>query len=286
MRIKVFIVTYNSNDLLNENLESLYKSDLLDYEYKVFIINNHSNLRIDNEYPNLKVLENGTRPDYSTGHLTRDWNAALINGFKDLNAPDADIVVCTQNDIEVQKDWAKKIIEGHKKYSFIVTGQGDAFHSYTPEAVKKVGLWDEAFCGIGYHDRDYFLRVMLCNPDGSSFSLCHNDGTRHFEYNRIVGPRDILKIKPNGSARQESYYQDSCKWHGHCKRYFYKKWSRSVHPNTYLTINGRVNGLGNRLDPRTEPSFEQPVLYPYFENLYFPGGINPALKNKKKVLRK
>ena len=44
MRIKVYIVTYNNDDILRQNLARLYSSDLLSYDYSVHIINNYSKL--------------------------------------------------------------------------------------------------------------------------------------------------------------------------------------------------------------------------------------------------
>ena len=43
MKIKLFIVTYNSPKYLDENLRSAVASDLVEYDYEITIINNHSN---------------------------------------------------------------------------------------------------------------------------------------------------------------------------------------------------------------------------------------------------
>ena len=44
MKIKIYIVTYNNDNVLRRNLEKLYSSDLLLYDYSVNIINNYSEL--------------------------------------------------------------------------------------------------------------------------------------------------------------------------------------------------------------------------------------------------
>ena len=53
MKIKIYIVTYNNDNVLRRNLEKLYSSDLLLYDYSVNIINNYSELIGFNHYPNL-----------------------------------------------------------------------------------------------------------------------------------------------------------------------------------------------------------------------------------------
>ena len=86
MKIKLFIVTYNNALELNKTLTSLFKSDLNAIDYEVFIINNHSNFSIDEQFEkNVAILHNVLRPDNSTGYLTRNWNQALILGFGNLN---------------------------------------------------------------------------------------------------------------------------------------------------------------------------------------------------------
>jgi hypothetical protein len=42
---------------------------------------------------------------------------------------------------------------------FIACGVGDAFCSYTPNAIKTVGLWDERFSYLNWSEHDYFLRA-------------------------------------------------------------------------------------------------------------------------------
>jgi hypothetical protein len=142
--VKIFIVTYNNNSVLNEkSLRTLFESKL-PQQCQIFIINNHSNLSIDTSYVDrVTVLNNMTRPDFSTGHLARNWNQALINGFRNSNVPDCDLVVCAQTDCQFAPDWLDYITELHQKYDFITFGAGDCFHSYTPNAVKGIGLWDE-----------------------------------------------------------------------------------------------------------------------------------------------
>lgn len=67
---------------------------------EIYIINNHSNSEINKDYlDNITIL----RPDFSTGHLSRNWNQAIINVFQNLKNPDYNIVITNQNDIIFRK---------------------------------------------------------------------------------------------------------------------------------------------------------------------------------------
>ena len=70
------------------------------------ILNNHSNFVISERYvPHVNVIHNRGTPDFATAMLGRMWNMALIHGFKDLNNPDADLVVTVQDDTVWNFDW-------------------------------------------------------------------------------------------------------------------------------------------------------------------------------------
>jgi len=65
-KIKIFILTYKRNDVLNRLLKNLFEeSDFKDIENsEVNIINNHSEIDIDNKYINkVNVIHNMSRPD-------------------------------------------------------------------------------------------------------------------------------------------------------------------------------------------------------------------------------
>ena len=44
MRIKVYIVTYNNDEILKKCLALLYRSDLIAYKFSIHIINNYKTL--------------------------------------------------------------------------------------------------------------------------------------------------------------------------------------------------------------------------------------------------
>ena len=250
MNIKLYIVTYNNSIELDKTLNSIFDSlskeelNILDLN----VINNHANFKIDEKFKNkVKILHNNLRPDFSTGHLSRNWNQAIINGFKNLQNPDADIVITCQDDTRFQKNFVDNIVEYHKNLDFITFGYGDNFVSYTPNAIKKIGLWDERFCGIGYQEGDYFLRAYLYHKKYISI----NDPT----HGRIFNPikNNILSHYSSGNARGEQYHRDAKRYHSHNKRIFLKKWA--IEPERW--------NLEKLKD--LKPLFPSFFYYPYFE---------------------
>lgn len=246
-KIKIYIVTYKNSNDLNKNLESLFKSDIKNYNFEISIINNHSEFSILDEFKDkVNVLHNVLRPDFSTGHLARNWNQAIINGFKDLNNPDCDILVHAQDDVIFKPDWASKLIEFHKKYTFITMGVGDALCSYLPEAVKKIGLWDERFCNIGFQEGDYFLRALIYNRDKSSINdrghgrlLNYVDGNEVFEYEKerwdVKKEEDrvesALIIVPFLNEERKSAHKESMRFHHVSENLFKAKWGEDIFPS-------------------------------------------------------
>ena len=90
--IKVFIVTYRRTKILNKTLNTLFNdTDFTSIpNTEVNIINNHSEFHLEEEFVDrVNVIHNNARPDWDTGNLARNWNQALVHGFKDLNNPDS-----------------------------------------------------------------------------------------------------------------------------------------------------------------------------------------------------
>ena len=224
MKINLYIVTYKNDKILNEwSLKTLFESDYLqaECEFNIHVINNHSEINIQEEYKDkVQVLENTLRPDFSTGHLARNWNQALIHGFRDLREPASDIVICCQNDVKFKKDWLQHLLKLHDVYSFVTYAQGDAFHSYTPSAVRAIGLWDERFCNICYQEHDYFIRALIYNKEKSSIN---SKGSR-----QLLNPCNVelLEIQgaPCGSKRGELSHNQSRKHSDISKKLFEQKW--------------------------------------------------------------
>lgn len=256
MKIKLYLVTYNRIEILNSTLNSLFASNIPS-NLEINIINNHSNFSLKEEYSNsIKVLHNSLRPDFSTGHLSRNWNQAIINGFKNINNPDADIVITCQDDTNFNFDWLNKLINYHSHYNFITQGAGDCFCSYTIDAIKNIGLWDERFCNIGYQEADYFFRALIHNKDKSSI----NDNL----HNRVLNPIGNFIFKSTEDHKYSEDHLKSMEHHNLTLNLFKKKWN--VEPASWNNshFNYQINSS----------LIENYIYYPYFEKDI------PNLKNK------
>lgn len=172
MKTKLFIVTYNGENHLRDNLNSLFNSrEFESLDLQINVINNHTNFHLDSEYRDrVKVYHNELRPDFSTGHLARNWNQAIINGFKSLVNPDCELLITSQDDVIWDHNWYFTLLSIMEKYTFYSSGNGDAVCAYKPEAVRRIGLWDERYCNIGYHEYDYFIRAVVYNGESSSLN--------------------------------------------------------------------------------------------------------------------
>ena len=227
-KIKVYIVTYKRQETLNCSLDILFnKTDFKNYENtEVNIINNHSDFHLSEEFRNkVNVLHNVLRPDCDVGNLSRNWNQALINGFVDLNNPDSEIVVTMQNDITLSPDWCSNLMEMHKKYSLVVGCMGDNIISYKPEAVKRIGLWDERFCSICHKEADYYLRALILNKNKTIINdIAHGRVLNNHDYL----PLDLQVYKGNEPSWSEiKNSHDSNEAMRHSSQIFYYKWKNT-----------------------------------------------------------
>lgn len=277
MKIKIYIVTYRASKDLNNNIKSLLNSDLVNHDYEINVINNHSEFTLSKEFEGkVNVLHNVLRPDFSTGHLARNWNQAIINGFKDLNNPDCDILVTSQDDVIFKSDWTKKLIEYHKKYNFIVMGTGDAFLSYLPEAVKKIGLWDERFFGITHQDADYFLRAIIYNKKKSSINdfqhkrVINPIGDHHVNENIEVFFKKTSKSEINSKEDRVSSplitvpYSDDCRISEHKRSLTIGRYTTNIFYNKW-GIYAKSRDWEGYIDKPPKIISKSYVQYPYFE---------------------
>ena len=160
-KFKLYIVTYNHEEALDRCLKSISNSDIHLYSNEINIINNYGRLKIPNTYGlEVNILDNVLRPDHSTGHLGRNWNQAIINGFGDLRNPQCEFVVCLQVDTEVLPECFSRLERYHSEgYEYIQEGRGDQLMSWSPKGVAEIGLFDERICGIGFQEGEYFHRA-------------------------------------------------------------------------------------------------------------------------------
>lgn len=245
-KIKIYIVTYKRTDVLNDTLETLFDSDFRELENtEVNLINNHTEFNLDKKFKDkVYVLHNTLRPDWSNGNLGENWNQALINGFRNLDNPASEYVVTMQNDTVVDKNWCKNLFKMHKDFNFIVGSFGDNLVSYTSEAVKKIGIWDENFSGIQYKEADYWLRALIFNKDKSmindtlhgielnnknALSLDISKG-RNFKVEKtlkqkLFGGDGVLKRKADDDEHRKIWDTRGGIYKSHAWEYFKYKWS-------------------------------------------------------------
>jgi len=260
VKIKFYIITYNNNEILNDwLLRSISESKYDKNNVEFYVIDNHSNIEIYDEYKDIvKVIQNNLRPDFSTGHLSRNYNQAIINGFEDLNNPKCDVVITCQNDTILCENWYDEVLNHLNNYKYICVGHGDQFQVFTPESIKEIGIFDERFCNIGYHEADFFIRACLYFRDHSSI----ND----VAHNRQLNPIDhqIIVDTPSGSSRDDESHLLSKEYHDITRKLFFIKWRVRTH-------TWGVNPVFVDIEPLILNHF----YYPYFEK-----NIN-NLKEKK-----
>lgn len=255
-RISIYIVTYRNPIDLNNNIASILASGV---HARIYVINNHSQFSLEPEHKKaVTVLHNRLRPDFSTGHLSRSWNQALLHGFQSLNNPASDIVITVQDDVVFKADWFRHLVDLHRRYNFITMGLGDAFCSYLPEAVKKIGMWDERFCSIGYQEGDYFLRSLIYNREHCSINdLGHgrlHNSVDHNVYGGSLEKADSLLISsPRWNRDRKDAHLSSANHYGLLETYFMHKWGVPANPWTTEHYEIRKSLIRNYL------------MYPYFE---------------------
>tara|TARA_R100000664_G_scaffold24806_1_gene34671 strand:- start:9092 stop:10021 length:930 start_codon:yes stop_codon:yes gene_type:complete len=264
--IKIYIVTYRRTEILNKTLDTLFnKTDFPSIENtEVNIINNHSEFSIEDRFKDrVNVIHNNARPDWDTGNLARNWNQALVHGFVDLNNPDSKIVVTMQNDIVLDSNWATNLLKMHQKYTFITGRLGDNIVSYRPDAVKKIGMWDERFLTPGNKEADYYIRALIYNKEHSLINdIVHGRLLNEADALPLDTPEyqggnsDWLEIKSN-PLWDEAWY--------HTTQIFYWKWKDTWKTQpSYLgwLTKWSKDFVDNPPSPPKVPNF---VQYYYFE---------------------
>lgn len=243
-RIKLFIVTYDAKDDLDKTIRTCIDGQIDKVSLEINVINNHSNFHLAEDLSkHIKVFHNTLRPDFSTGHLSRNWNQAIINGFKNIREPDCDILITCQDDAIWDKEWVEKLLMIHEGFDFYTCNNGDMLCSYTVEAIRKIGLWDERFCNIQFQEADYFLRANLYHPNKSSINDSHHGRTLN-ETLCIAERPNSGQMRPHGSVSNEH--------HDFSKNLFIQKWGEMF----------RWTGKVTDIKQSKLPSF---FYYPYFE---------------------
>lgn len=256
MKAKLYILTYNNEQHLNEGLRSAFNADLSQHDLEVFVINNHTNFILHDEFVDkVTVLHNVLQPDFGTGHTSRNWNQGLIHGFKDLNNPDCDIVILAQDDTLYRPNWLNNLYHIHFELNldFFCVGAGDMLHSYTPTAVKKVGLWDERFSAICFMEHDYFIRAAMYLGNAASVNdTGHMEGLYSFNQLPIA---DEVAANPPRNQEKLQLGRIRASFDNPFRELFKQKWGNysEFTPTAPFLNNPRPSGLINY------------ILYPYFE---------------------
>ena len=252
MKIKIYILTWQDAEALNRNLVSLFEGFSRcppDVGIHVNVINNHTNFAINPFYePHVNVIHNVAQPDFATAMLARMWNMAIIHGFKDLKNPDADIVVTAQDDTIWSESWLSKLLSVMAHNDFYADDAGDMVCAYTPNAIKKIGLWDERF-HYGFGEGDYFLRAIKYLPDRSSI----ND----FAHGRVWKP--LLHVARRPEPNNDRYTEQ-----GRAHRFRDLSWTNFLYKWKYMEMEGKWPSNIQEMVQNTQP-VPSTVLYPYFE---------------------
>ena len=270
MKFSVFIVTYKNEDLLNKCVESIIvaANSLIDDDISICVLNNHSDIKLPEEFKNVHVINNNARPSFSTGHLARSWNQCILHGFKDIDNPDCDVLILAQNDVVFKHDFFIDCKANLEKYKYIQYGRGDELQVMTPDSVKAIGLYDERFCNIGFQEADYFLRAVLLYKDNVSI----NDDFHGRVHNPVE--KDIfIESVPTGFMREDIHHKNSNTHHNISFRIFLYKWMgilpfRCI-PSTYLQVEHTKDKfpIENWDDyiKNLQTCAKQYMMYPYFE---------------------
>lgn len=264
--LKVYIATYRRNEILNQTLNRLFNETNFGSipNTEVTIINNHSEFKLEEAFKNkVKVLHNETRPDWDCGNLAKNWNEALIHGFKDLNNPDAKIVTTMQNDIVLEPEWATNILKLHNKYTFVTGQLGDNIVSYRPEAIKKIGMWDERFLTPANKEADYYIRALIYNKEKS---MINDKVHKRLLNNKDALPLDTSEYRGGDEDWRAIKATDDAKeiWF-HTSQIFYWKWKDTweKQPSYYgWLVDWDKKFIDNPPSCPKVPSF---VQYYYFE---------------------
>lgn len=250
--IRVFIVTYNSPETVNNNLKSLMRAECLgNVRLQVNIINNHPNFNLDPEFHNQVIVhDNSLRLKTSIGHLARDYNSGIMLGFENLTEPKCHQVIICHDDVVWHPEFLNKLLDIHyrKNYTFYTGNFGCSVMSFLPEAVRKIGLFDERFCNIGFHEADYFLRALIYNREKSSI----NDDT----HGRVVNPTEIFFDHPPYTPNKVDSREASSKYHFLTRGIFASKWN--LFPDRW-----EENGVLDK--PPLGPLIPSYFYYPRFE---------------------
>lgn len=208
---------------------STVKSSLSGCSYDMYVMDHNFDDPLDMSTSSNVHYYKFMRSMHTYGQLARSWNEAITLGFGSLDEPEHDYVVLLQGDTALKPTWWATVQpymnlaydpNNHPEVKandvpngidggchFLQFGRGDEFLVLTPTAVKNVGLFDERFSGIVFHEFDYFQRARACMPGGTCVHDVHGQ-----DMNRLYRPvegeekfeeiqNNVLELVPNGHER-------------------------------------------------------------------------------------
>lgn len=252
-RVSIFVVTFKNDPVLNRCLHSICNEQVpFGVTLNVTVLNNFGGVEIAPQLQSrVKVLNNEARPDNSTGHLARSWNQAIMHAFGSLETPQSDCVIMCQNDVVFKQGYLTNILSCMTRYDYVTIGRGDEVQVMTLNGLKRIGMFDERFCNIGYQEADYFLKARLLHAHKVSI----NDGLHGRLWNPIPGIFEtVLQPVEIGCSRKDACHVDSLKHHDISLRMFAHKWG-ALQPECWRQdLLSRVASVP-----------KQYMYYPYFE---------------------
>ena len=186
-KIKVYIITYKRDAVLNKNLQTLWENTNNPQGIEVTVLSNYPQCTIydENKRNNLQLIFNTTRMPHSWGYLSRDWNFCILDAFKNWENPEnTDWCVLAQNDVTWVKDW-DVWLEQNTKYDLITQPKGDQCMALNIEAVKKVGFFDERLTTLHFQEADYFIRAIGILNERCSINDGHNNNKSSLNHNQL-----------------------------------------------------------------------------------------------------
>jgi len=270
MKIRTYIVTYKNPEHLHHNLSTLFACDMSGLDLEVNIINNHTELYLAEEFESrVNVLHNMTRPNFSVGHLSRDWNAGIVIGFEDLTNPACDMVLLSQDDTIWHPIALQAIAHQSNKYSAIFLGNGDCVVAFRPEAIRRIGLWDERYSCNGFHEMDMFLRSAIYNGSETSINdIWHqllpvvrsNFPRDPYLWNPLPYEATELIYRPDSNKERHEDKNKYSVYHATPRELFKEKWGE--YPE-YKPLAQMVE------EHKNGPIGKSYIMFPYFEkNVY------------------
>jgi hypothetical protein len=161
MKIAYVIVTYKQPEDLAQLYASITATDSSATDADIYIINNHTSFTAPAGA--VHVLHNQGRPNESLGNLAQSWNFGLAHALGNSVNPKYEWVALCQCDVRFVGGWKAEFARHVNERNLLLAAvaPGDQVTFIHVDAFRRVGWWDERFCGIGYHEFDFFVRAYL-----------------------------------------------------------------------------------------------------------------------------